>query len=98
MIKGEQINNTDEIRFTISKKLKKGQQRQIAKTFATGGTEKEKEIWVREVINQDIEQRWGKYDNDQNGNFDEIESYNFFTDMVPKNDMNKLGYYEVFKK
>ena len=55
-------------------------------------------MWVREVINQDIELRWGKYDNDQNGNFDEIESYNFFTDMVPKNDMNKLGYYEVFKK
>jgi len=98
MIKDGTINNTDEIRFTLSRKLKKGQNKQIPKTFAVSGTEKEKEMWVREVINQDIELRWGKYDNDKNGNFDEIESYNFFTDMVAKNDMNKLGYYEVFKK
>ena len=63
-----------------------------------GETDEDRERWIESCIEEFVVDNWEKYDDDNSGDLDDIESYNLLSDLDPKQTIDLVGYKFIFKK
>ena len=62
-----------------------------------GKTDDDRERWIKDCVEEFLETNWEKFDDDNSGDIDPIESYNLMRELDPKTALDIVGYKVVFE-